>query len=764
MPPADDPGTLRDESHSGKPTVDLLRQFEFGQSFRSLSFSSGGHMLAAGGGAGRNRSSVRVWGCTAPFKELRDLRPLQDGKEYTPEVVHLSFNSGHAARDDDGNEYIRGRDNVLRPRAERSATTLLAVGGSDGSVCTAGFNMSGHRYKLDVDLDDEDLKDGTTARNLQVCFSPHLATLINRSLTSGEKKKRGSMLVASPKPVKSPSKAVAAAEGGPLCNDEDAEVSLGTLKCKTRFYCGRELGKKAIPRSDGFCGPHNGPQCSSCTRLQESLVCLPVSKRELASEVTASDGAPVAFGSDGQTLYCGRKDAPRGGEKMPCGPDSGPACDDCTELLSLMRRSTRKPPDKKLKECILEIPKVPSHMLALEVSGAPAKLKRVEGTYVLTAGINSKMWRKEGSRRLRLHFMSHVGSGIDGAWVIDERCTSDTEAITEKVLLVLKAKRADPTKLLDGMDTDGEIWEEMEREVPKDSKLRMYNSNNKYTKLIHRYCELIREHVKQTEEGEDTDDLDEEMEKWSEEVKETAKEIMEFFEKASEEEQHKIFNDDDGTMRVDEDYFLQSFFRAYPKLADDKPSKLKPENTFKKLPLGPSLRVTAASKETLERLTARADPEAPVMVVGHCTPKDSKLRMYNGLTRALLHEVRADELLPLSSFIGAFALYNEGQSLAVADASIVDGRSVARTIVARSMKDRKVVKWLQLGGSRVVSGFASPPQTSKSGMVLGESERFASYDHGQKTIRVVDALSGHEVASFRVDDPETESEGGCPRA
>ena len=78
------------------------------------------------------------------------------------------------------------------------------------------------------------------------------------------------------------------------------------------------------------------------------------------------------------------------------------------------------------------------------------------------------------------------------------------------------------------------------------------------------------------------------------------------------------------------------------------------------------------------------------------------------------------------------------------------------------MKDRKVVKWLQLGGSRVVSGFASPPQTSKSGMVLGESERFASYDSRQETVRVVDALSGHEVASFRVDDPESESEVDVP--
>ena len=30
------------------------------------------------------------------------------------------------------------------------------------------------------------------------------------------------------------------------------------------LYCGRWLGTKAIPLSDGQCGPDAGPQCSSC--------------------------------------------------------------------------------------------------------------------------------------------------------------------------------------------------------------------------------------------------------------------------------------------------------------------------------------------------------------------------------------------------------------------------------------------------------------------------------------------------------------------
>lgn len=30
------------------------------------------------------------------------------------------------------------------------------------------------------------------------------------------------------------------------------------------LYCGRFLGTKAIPWSDGRCGPTNGPQCVDC--------------------------------------------------------------------------------------------------------------------------------------------------------------------------------------------------------------------------------------------------------------------------------------------------------------------------------------------------------------------------------------------------------------------------------------------------------------------------------------------------------------------
>ena len=38
------------------------------------------------------------------------------------------------------------------------------------------------------------------------------------------------------------------------------------------LYCGRVLGRLAIPGSNGQCGPSNGPQCSDCLAPhQESL-------------------------------------------------------------------------------------------------------------------------------------------------------------------------------------------------------------------------------------------------------------------------------------------------------------------------------------------------------------------------------------------------------------------------------------------------------------------------------------------------------------
>lgn len=39
-----------------------------------------------------------------------------------------------------------------------------------------------------------------------------------------------------------------------------------TLSLTNNFYCGRYLGKAKIPKSDGRCGPNNGPQCSACKK------------------------------------------------------------------------------------------------------------------------------------------------------------------------------------------------------------------------------------------------------------------------------------------------------------------------------------------------------------------------------------------------------------------------------------------------------------------------------------------------------------------
>jgi len=44
--------------------------------------------------------------------------------------------------------------------------------------------------------------------------------------------------------------------------------TLGTGNCASLYYCGRVLGREAIPGSDGQCGPNNGPQCSDCKVYQ----------------------------------------------------------------------------------------------------------------------------------------------------------------------------------------------------------------------------------------------------------------------------------------------------------------------------------------------------------------------------------------------------------------------------------------------------------------------------------------------------------------
>lgn len=55
-------------------------------------------------------------------------------------------------------------------------------------------------------------------------------------------------------------------------NDEGAKVAPGRdASCCHLFYCGRHIGARQLPGSDGFCGPSNGPQCQSCTRYSDSI-------------------------------------------------------------------------------------------------------------------------------------------------------------------------------------------------------------------------------------------------------------------------------------------------------------------------------------------------------------------------------------------------------------------------------------------------------------------------------------------------------------
>jgi hypothetical protein len=53
-----------------------------------------------------------------------------------------------------------------------------------------------------------------------------------------------------------------------LLNRAGVIMKPGKGKCIDIWYCGRELGVKAIPGSDGVCGPGNGPQCQDCQHPQ----------------------------------------------------------------------------------------------------------------------------------------------------------------------------------------------------------------------------------------------------------------------------------------------------------------------------------------------------------------------------------------------------------------------------------------------------------------------------------------------------------------
>jgi hypothetical protein len=108
--------------------------------------------------------------------------------------------------------------------------------------------------------------------------------------------------------------AVGASTGG--VNDEGAPVALSTQSGHThRYYCGRHLGRAAIPGSDGQCGPNNGPQCQSCVRFQAR----PVNPPTLAP--FGSTKPPTAgphFGATSATGFDGFFSAGRGLQSVGC--------------------------------------------------------------------------------------------------------------------------------------------------------------------------------------------------------------------------------------------------------------------------------------------------------------------------------------------------------------------------------------------------------------------------------------------------------------
>ena len=125
-------------------------------------------------------------------------------------------------------------------------------------------------------------------------------------------------------------------------NDEGAEVLPGRQE-RHKYYCGRHLGRAAIPGSDGRCGPTNGPQCQSCIRYQ-------VAQRPPDSQTSQvnDEGAEVLPGrQERHKYYCGRRlgRAAIPGSDGRCGPTNGPQCQSCIRY-----QVAQRPPDSQTSQ------------------------------------------------------------------------------------------------------------------------------------------------------------------------------------------------------------------------------------------------------------------------------------------------------------------------------------------------------------------------------------------------------------------------------
>ena len=116
-------------------------------------------------------------------------------------------------------------------------------------------------------------------------------------------------------------------------NSDGAPMKLGINNGgEAKLYCGRHLGRGAIPGSDGSCGPDNGPQCQAC----------------LGTKIFNARGHQVQRGREDK-LYCGKRYVIPGSDGR-CGPTNGPQCKYCEFLQGALPRNAvlSWPPSRRL--------------------------------------------------------------------------------------------------------------------------------------------------------------------------------------------------------------------------------------------------------------------------------------------------------------------------------------------------------------------------------------------------------------------------------
>ena len=116
-----------------------------------------------------------------------------------------------------------------------------------------------------------------------------------------------------------------------VCNGDSTTTPTPTnlnaagFKMNALGYCGRKLGRAAIPGSDGQCGPNNGPHCADCKLPRK----VPVTQRNADGYLAAHNGS---FYFCNRTLVAAPTTMSAGSGR--CGPDDGDSrCSACAKLV-----------------------------------------------------------------------------------------------------------------------------------------------------------------------------------------------------------------------------------------------------------------------------------------------------------------------------------------------------------------------------------------------------------------------------------------------